>query len=126
MKWEIDKSTKSDSVLVMGERTGEAHRAYTQSTFPAYMRESGISSTKDFLKVLSQKKGVRFDRLKAEAITRLDKGYMNEHGFDPPNTEFKVASKQLHDNKNIVFRRVRGRIIPMRIPYSKRADLVPF
>lgn len=72
------------------------------------------------------KKGIRFDRVKKEAISRLENGYKNDHGYDGPDKKFLVASKQLHDNKNIVFRRVGGRIIPMRIPYEKRGDLVPF
>lgn len=126
MAWEVKRSEAGRSTLVMGERTGEAHRAYSKSTFPEYVQKAGINGTKDFLKVLSQGKGLRYGRIKSEAIQRLEKGFMNEHGYDEPNKKFLVASKQLHDNKNVVFRRIGGRIIPMRIPYEKRADLVPF
>lgn len=126
MAWEVKRSEKGSSVLVSDEHDRITHRAFTKSTFPDYVQKSGAGSTKEFLKILSMKKGVRFDRLKTTAVDRLEKGYMNDHGFDEPNKNFLVASKQLHDNKNVVFRRVGGRIIPMRIPYEKRGDLVPF
>jgi len=126
MEWEVKHSEKGSSFLVADEHDRIYTRAHTKSTFPKYVQDSGAGSTKEFLKVLSQKKGVRFDRIQKEAINRLENGYMNDHGYDEPNRNFLVASKQLYDNKNIVFRRVRGRIIPMRIPYEKRGDLVPF
>jgi hypothetical protein len=126
MAWEIKRSEAGSSTLVKDEHDRVTHRAFTKSSFPKYMSEAGINSTKDFLKVLSQKKGIRHDRLKNEAIKRLEQGYKNEHGFDVPSKEFLVASKQLYDNKNVIFRRVRGRIIPIRVPHDKRHDLVPF
>lgn len=126
MAYEVKSSTAGSSALIHDQYGRVSHRAFTPSTFPDYVQKSGAGSTKEFLKILSSKKGLRYDRLKTTAIDRLENGYQNQHGYDIPNTKFLVASKQLHDNKDIVFRRIRGRIVPMRVPHSKRYDLVPF
>lgn len=125
MKFEIESSEKSSSVLIKKENSYEvSHRSFTASTFPKFMREAGINSKKDFSKVLASKKGKRFNRLKVEAIDRLNNGFQNQHGFDDPSTEFKVKTGQVHDNKDVIFRRIRGRIVPMRIKKSNRHDLM--
>jgi hypothetical protein len=126
MRYEVLNSEKSSSVLVRDEQTyaGFSHRAYSQSTFPEWMRKSGIGSTKDFIQVLNQNKGVRYDRLKNVAIDRLNNGYKNNHGYALPDVGFKTASNQLYDRKDVIFRRVRGRLIPMRVPKHKRLDLM--
>jgi hypothetical protein len=117
MKWEIEKSEKSSLSIV------DNRRIQTKSTFPDYMSKAGISSRKDFMAIINAKKGVRFERLKTTAIERLNHGYSNEHGYDTPNMEFRNKTGQVYDNKNVIFRRVRGRLIPMRVKSSERYDL---
>jgi hypothetical protein len=124
MRQEILASQKSSSTLIMDDNDRVTHRTYSPSTFPSWMRNSGISSTKDFLAVINQNKGIRHDRLKGIAIDRLNSGYSNQHGYDLPDTDFKVSSNQLYDRKDVIFRRIRGRLIPMRVPKHKRVDLM--
>jgi hypothetical protein len=62
--------------------------------------------------------------LRDEVIKRLNRGYSNEHGFDMPDLEFMTKPGQVYDHKNIIFRRVRGKIRPMRIPHKNRYDLM--
>lgn len=122
MKYEINQSEKGSrsftgygtSLKVVG----------TKSTFPEYMRASGIGSTKDFMKVISQKKGIRKERLKKIAISRLEQGYQNKHGFDMPDMKFKKKTGQVHDNKDIIFRRIGGRIVPIKVERKNRYDLM--
>jgi hypothetical protein len=122
MKYEIEQSQAgSRSILGYGK---DQKVIVNKSTFPEYMREAGISSKKDFIKVLSQKKGIRKERLEKLAIHRLNQGYKNKHGYDEPDMEFRRKTGQVYDNKDIIFRRVRGRIIPIRVKKNNRYDLM--
>ncbi len=114
MIYEVSRSEKSSSRLEMNKNqvTG---RTYVKSTFPSFMRESGISTKKDFLKIASENKGVRFNRVKAAAISRIHEGYKNEHGYNAPDREFGLKTGYLYDNKNVIFRYIRGRVIPLRL-----------
>jgi hypothetical protein len=128
MKYEIDQSEKSSSTLVFN-KDGSAHRAYTKSTFPEFLRQTKINTRKDFMKVLASKKGVRYNRLKDEAVQRLNRGFQNDHGFDSPDMEFRTKTGQVWDNQDVVFRKIRGRIVPIRTrSRKKRKELeeVPF
>lgn len=125
MKWEIEESATSGGNLIFKDNSYEvSHRTKKISTFPQYMRDAGISSKKDFMKVSKMKKGIRLERLRKVAIDRLNHGYENAHGYDSPDMKFKVASKQLYDNKDVIFRRVRGRIVPIRVKKGMRNDLL--
>lgn len=124
MKWEIGQSEKSSSTLINDGFDRVSHRSFTPSTFPEFMRRAGINSKKDFSKVIKSKKGIRFNRLKDEAISRLENGYQNQHGRDDPNKKFLVKTGQLHDNKDVIFRRIRGRIVPIRVKKKNRFDLM--
>lgn len=124
MKYEITLSEKSRSSLIKKENSHDfSHRSYTESTFPSYMKESGIGSSKDFMNVLSRSKGLRYERLKSVAIDRLNNGYSNKHGFDKPDMEFKKKTGQIYDNKNVIFRMVRGRVIRIKVDPKNRYDL---
>ncbi len=126
MRYEISQSEKSSSVLIPSENSYQfSHRSVTKSTFPEFLRETKIGSRKAFMRVLASGKGKRFQRLKEEAIDRLERGYRNSHGYDEPSKEFMVASKQLYDNKDIIFRRIRGKIVPLRIKKKDRYDHLP-
>jgi hypothetical protein len=126
MSFEIKSSEKARSFLMPKENSYQfSHRVYIKSTFPSYLKETKINTTKDFNKVLKSGKGKRFDRLKKVAIDRLEHGYENEHGRDMPSIKFLKKTKQIYDNKNVIFRKVRGRIVPMRIPKRNRYDILP-
>ncbi len=126
MNQAVKSSEKGSSVLVRDNRGDVKDRAYTQSTFPNWYRTIGAGSSDEFAKASKRKKGIVYKRIKAQAIENLEKGYDDkQHGFDFPDMKFKVASKQVFDNKDIIFRRVRGRIIPMRIKKKDRYDLMP-
>jgi hypothetical protein len=122
MKREIADSTAgSRSQVGYGK---DAINISQKSDFPTYMRQAGISSKKDFMKVLSQKKGARKERLEKIAIQRLNEGYKNKHGYDEPDMKFRQKTGQVYDNKDIIFRRIRGRIVPIRVKKKDRYDLM--
>ena len=124
MKSEILQSEKSSSILIRKENSNDvSHRSFTESTFPEYMRKSGIGSSKDFLSVLNKAKGLRFERLKKVAIDRLNNGYQNKHGYDLTDIDFKKKTGQIYDNKNVIFRFVRGRVIRIKVDLKNRHDL---
>ena len=124
MRWEVMQSEKGRSSLIRDSHDRVSHRSYSESSFPDYVRKSGIKSKNDFESVIKKSKGVRFDRLKSHAIERINHGYSNKHGYDQPDLKFKVKTGQLYDNKDVIFRRYRGRVIAMRVPKSKRYDLM--
>jgi predicted metal-dependent hydrolase len=126
---ELDNMRSEIEASQAGQRTitgvgTEMKVTATKSTFPSYMRKAGISSKKDFMKVLSQKRGKRKERLKKIAINRLNEGYKNKHGYDMPDMKFKAKTGQVYDNKDIIFRRIKGRIVPLRIPKRNRYDIL--
>ncbi len=93
MLWEIEQSEKSKSYLINKKDSYEvSHRIYENSTFPKWFGELGFNSKDDFkkcyLKGLKTNKGIRFTRIKNEAIERLTNGYKNEHGQELPNEFF--------------------------------------
>lgn len=126
---EIQEMRSEISNSVAGQRTvigygSDMKVIGTKSTFPSYLRETGINTRKDFMKVLQSKKGKRYERVRQEAIKRLNEGYQNPQGRAMPDMEFKVKTGQVYDNKDIIFRRVRGRIIPIRVKKKDRYDLM--
>lgn len=124
MAVDVKMAETTKSKLITDEFDRVTHRVGGISTFPKYMREAGISSKKDFIKVMESRKGLRFKRLEARAIERLNHGFKDSQNYSPPDKDFLVASNQLYDRKDVIFRRVRGRLIPMKVPKSKRIDLM--
>lgn len=124
MAYEVKQAERTKSILTEDEYGRFNGRVAGSSTFPKFMRESGISSRNDFIKVMESRKGIRFKRLESKAIDRLSKGFMDANNYSPPDEKFLVASKQVYDRKDVIFRRVRGRLIPMKVPKERRADLM--
>lgn len=131
MKYEIDNSEKGQRSGKMMETKSSFKFVNTssRSTFPNFLSETGINTRKDFTKVMESKKGIRYNRLRGRAIIRLNKGFENSHGYDAPDMEFRTKTGQVWDNQDVVFRRIRGRIVPIRNKSKKkRKELneVPF
>lgn len=94
----------------------------TRSTFPAWYSEIGFKGKSDFQKTLKAKKGIKYDRLVEDSIEGLLHGRDSSFGKIPPSTSFRLATKQSFDNTNVIFRKIDGRVVPLRI---KREE-VPF
>lgn len=120
------------SAAEQGRRLAAVHdsgtRSYAQkSTFPSFYSSIGFQGKKDFIKVYHSREGVKFKRLGEQAIHDLNKGYSTHLHESGPNKEWLVKTRQVFDNKNVVFRRIRGRIVPMRVSRPRAAsDEVPF
>ena len=124
MKSEVDKAVKGHTVTTMkqfGSSGVQFARHGVQSTFPKWYGQHGFKNKLDFAKTLKNKQSVRNKRLVNQAIDDLSKGYDSSHGRVPPSEKFQVKTRQKFDNRNVIFRRIRGRIVPMRIN-----DEVPF
>ncbi len=101
----------------------------TKSTFPPFFRELGFSSRKQFLDVVKKKQGRKYDQLVEDSIESLIKGRESEQfGRIPPNEKFRLATKQEFDNQGVIFRRIDGKIKPLRPKFirPKNYDEVPF
>lgn len=94
------------------------------SSFPSYYKELKFKSRKDFAAVLERKKGKRFNDLAERAISNLSTGRDSSFGRIPANRKFRVKTRQSFDNKDVVFRRIRGKIVPMR--FKKKLEEAPF
>jgi hypothetical protein len=101
----------------------------TKSTFPPFFRELGFNSRKQFLEVVKKKQGRKYDQLVEDSIESLIKGRESEQfGRIPPNEKFRLATKQEFNNKGVIFRKINGKIIPLRPKYmrEKYNEEVPF
>jgi len=101
----------------------------TKSTFPKFFRELGFNSKKQFLKVMESKKGKKYEQVVNDSISSLLKGRDSTYGRIPPNEKFRVATKQEFDNRGVSFRRVNGKVIPMRFKKArkpKKEEELPF
>ncbi len=112
---DVKASTPGKSRLRMDERGQASGRYMDASTFPKYYRTVKAKNFEDFVKIALSEKGKRYQRIKDEAISNLEHGYRNDHGHAGPDKDFLVASKQVYDNKGVIFRYVGGRIVPMRV-----------
>lgn len=124
MVHEVKSSQKSSSYLSRDQYGTVTNRHYTASTFPKYFSSVGANSSSDFEKIANSKKGVRYDRIKTEAIDRLENGFKNSHGYNDPDAKFLVKTGKYYDNKDIIFRKVKGVVRPLRVPKKNRYDLM--
>jgi hypothetical protein len=95
-----------------GDVIGEWHM---KSNFPDWYRKVKPKNIKDLADAATKAKGAIYNRLKDQAIERLNHGYINDHGHDGPDKDFLVASKQMYNNKGVIFRFIGGRIVPLRV-----------
>lgn len=83
------------------------------STFPKFYSEIGFKNKADF-KTSLDKPGAKQERLIQRAIEDIKKG--ETYGFGGPNvsTNFKLATRQIFDNQNVIFRKMSGKVVPIR------------
>ena len=124
MKSEVDHAQAGSTVTTMKDvgPGGPAFKRHgIKSTFPKWFGETGFNSKKDFMKVLNNKKGVRYDRLVNRAVSDLSSGYDTSFGRVPSSEKFQVASRQKFDNRGVTFRFIKGKVRPLR-----GGNVVPF
>ena len=103
----------------------------TKSTFPKFFGELGFKSKADFVKTIKSRKGVRYERLVNDSIDSLLHGRSSSFGRIPPDEKFRLATKQEYNNEGVVFRKINGRVVPMRPKHKQKKkakydDDVPF
>jgi hypothetical protein len=125
----IDEMTSQVEHAQVGHRgvskdeSGGAIRGFgTQSTFPGFYGEIEFKNKNDFFKTVMTRNTRRFDNLAGRAIDDLNGGYQTQDGLVPPNRDFRILTKQIFDNRGVVFRNIGGRVVPMKI----KKDEVPF
>ena len=131
MKSAVRTADRGHTVSTMKDRGGsrgyEFKRHGVKSTFPSWFKSLGFNSKKDFNSVVERGSGERHKRLVKKAIKDLSSGYQTKHGYVPPNKDFLVKSRQKFNNKGVIFRKIKGRIVPMRVGNSRPIDdEVPF
>lgn len=89
------------------------------STYPKFYGQLHFKGKDDFRKVM-ERPSERQARLINQAIGDLKKGEGYGYPVDPSNpTKYRVAAREVFDRDGIVFRRIRGRIIPIRRSQAK-------
>ena len=65
-----------------------------------------------------QKPGVKQDQLMSAAVKDIKSG--KDYGLGLPNRskQFQVATREIFDNTNVIFRKLNGRVVPMKIKGS--------
>jgi hypothetical protein len=99
----------------MGDKGYEYKRHGIKSSFPAWFSRLGFNSKKDFQSVMNRKSGPRYERVVNKAIKDLSTGYRTKFGDVPASKKFLVATRQKFDNKNVIFRTINGKVVPMKI-----------
>lgn len=102
-----------------------------KSTFPRFYSRIKFKNKDDFFKTIEKKSGPKFEKILDTAVDDLQTGYDTPYGGAvPPNEKFLVGTKQVFDNRNVIFRRIDDRIVPIklksRIRKSQDDDYVPF
>ena len=98
----------------MGVDGIQFRKSGVKSTFPDFFRDAGFSTKKGFIRAAKRRKGPAFKRIVNQAITDLLEGYESSFGFVPPDQEFLIKTKQKFDNRNVIFRNINGRIVPIK------------
>ena len=96
MAWEINASEagKRQGRQMLNKETGAGYLKYvnlsTTSTFPKYLQQIyNDRGTKDkFMASVRKGSGKYFNAIAKEAVSRLENGYQNLHGYDEPNADF--------------------------------------
>lgn len=102
---------------------GEAVRNFgSKSTFPKFFGELGFNSKKQFLDVVAKKKGKKYEELVNDSIHSLLVGRSSTFGDIPPDERFRLATKQEFNNVGVVFRRIDGKVRPMRGLKKKKEE----
>ena len=97
----------------------------TRSTFPPFFGELGFNSKKQFLQVVKKKQGRKYEDLVNDSIDSLIGGRESKQfGRIPPSERFRLATKQEYNNQGVVFRRINGKVIPLRPRHIE--EEVPF
>jgi len=96
----------------------------TKSTFPQFFGDLGFNSKKQFLDVASKKTGRKYEDLVNNSVNSLLVGRNSTFGDIPPNEKFRLATKQEYNNKGVIFRKMNGKVVPLRPKYVD--DGVPF
>lgn len=131
MKMEVKQASfagKSHSI----DSTGKFKHHGGFTTYPDFYRQMKFKNKSDFNKIVERGSGKKYNDLVEQSIDDLKTGYDSAWGRVPPNLQFRVATKQTYDNNGVVFRRIGGKIRPLR--FSKKAvsfdnnlnDHVPF
>lgn len=99
MVYEVEQAVKGERVVVQRVNP-ENNQGFVKtdifkqdSTFPSWYRDIKAKNKKDFKKIVKNKKGARYERIRNQAIERLERGYESrESGQVLPNEDFIAAS----------------------------------
>jgi hypothetical protein len=98
---EIDRLTMEVDVAEAGRRVQYSDGTWggNKSTFPSHFKSLNFKTKKQWMGAVESQKGPAFDRILDLAKNSKD---------------FKVATKQLYDNKLVVFKTIDSKVRPIR------------
>lgn len=113
MKHEISIAEKGSRQVAHSEY-GDSKNFATQSTFPGWYKSLGFRNREEFLGAVKTRNTKKFDKVADEAIDHLKDGYESTYGRVPPDTEFRIKTRQDFDNTGVIFRKIDGKVRPLR------------
>jgi hypothetical protein len=117
MEHSIDQAERGKRVMT-GYGTDFEVKGF-KSSFPFWYSEIGFKNQKDFYKTLKTPGAKQF-RLTDQAERDIVKG--ESYGFGLPNrsTRYKLATRKIFDNEGVVFRKIGGKVRPLRVGEVKK------
>lgn len=94
------------------------------SNYPSFYRSLKFKNKSDFLKAL-EGRTKKSDDLVEQAHEDLSKGYDSSFaGPVPSDLNYKVDTKQVFDNRSVVFRKLNGQVRPIKIKKTKETPML--
>jgi len=92
------------------------------SSFPKFYGELGFRNKADFRKVLNTP-GARQFRLMDQAVRDIKAGHSYGTGLPNQSRRFELATRQVFDNTNVVFRKIDGKVRPLRLKGARGSQV---
>ncbi len=122
MKAEVMASTSSGRSFST-KADGSTKNIAASSNYPDFYRSMKFRNKTDFMKALYGKSN-KSDDLVKEAHDNLSTGYETSYGGRvAPDLNYKVDTKQVYDNRGVVFRRFNGKVVPIRTKKVKEPPM---
>lgn len=126
------KKASSEGMSFKQHHDGSTKYSKAFSNYPDFYRQLKFKNKDDFKRAFEGKTSKSDDLIK-QAHEDISGGYESANGYRvPPDLTYKVQTRQVFNNNGVVFRKLNGRVVPLRIKASKpkkieiNHDDVPF
>lgn len=116
MKREVNEAERGMRQVSYDRETDHHRNFATKSSYPEWYSKIKFKNKEDFKTALLSQRGKKHDEIINQAIDDLIGGYESpDVGRVPPDREFRIKTKQAWDNTNVIFRKIDGKVRPIKI-----------